>query len=171
MAYIDERAAHYNKNQPTTIKEPYPQVDWLKINNHTVKNLPQPSYLPISGCPQDPSVYPDSPDPKGRVMECLSYSTQCFLPDCEHTLCLPPLNSTTIYLPKNSSSLRDAITKSEDGKVILRKTYQPVQITTSPFGRAAGFETSLGVVAPPAYPIRGYVYTNAGWRLHATPPD
>ena len=27
VAYIDERAAHYNKNQPTPIKEPYPQVD------------------------------------------------------------------------------------------------------------------------------------------------
>ena len=70
VAYIDERAAYYIKNRPTLNKEPYPQVDWSKINSHTVKNLPQPSYLPIFGCPQDPSVYPDSPNPKGRVMKC-----------------------------------------------------------------------------------------------------
>ena len=104
-------------------------------------------------------------------MECYKFETQCYLPDCDHTVCLPPESSTTTYFSRSSSSLRDAITKSEDGKVILRKTYQPVQITTSPFGRAAGFETSLGVVAPPAYPIRGYIYTDEGWRLHATPPD
>ena len=171
VAYIDERAAYYIKNRPTLNKEPYPQVDWSKINSHTVKNLPQPSYLPIFGCPQDPSVYPDSPDPKGRVMECHTSRTQCFLPDCDHIICLPPHSSTTTYSSERSSSLLHAITKSEDGKCVLRKTYQPVHITKSPFGTAAGFETSLGVVAPPAYPIRGYVYTAAGWRLHATPPD
>ena len=171
VAYIDERAAYYIKNRSTPNKEPYPQVDWSKINSHTVKNLPQPSYLPIFGCPQDPGIYPDSPDPKGRVMECLESSTQCFLPDCDHITCIPPqLQSfTTTYHSGSSSSSIQAITKNEDGKIVLQKTYQSVQ--TTPFGRAAGFQTSLGVVAPPASPIRGYIYTDEGWRLHATPPD
>ena len=70
VAYIDKRAAHYLENRPATVKEPYPKVDWSNINSHTLKNLPQPVYPPIYGCPQDPGVYPDSPDPKGRVMEC-----------------------------------------------------------------------------------------------------
>ena len=171
VAFIDKRAAHYSRNRPTSSREPYPRVDWSQINSHTVKNLPQPSYLPIFGCPQDPSIYPDSPDPKGRVMEYYKSYTQCYLPDCDHTVCLPPESSTTTYSSECSSSLLHAITKSEDGKFVLRKTYQPVHNTTFPFGRAAGFETSLGVIAPPAYPIKGYVYTTEGWKLHATPPD
>ena len=171
MAFIDERAAHYSKCRPTASREPYPKVDWSKINSHTVKNLPQPSYLPIFGCPQDPSIYPDSPDPKGRVMECHRSYTQCYIPDCDHTICLPPQSSTTTYSSGSSLSLCNAITKSEDGKVVLRKPFQPVQATSSPFGRAAGLETILGVVAPPAYPVRGYVYTAEGWKLHATTPD
>ena len=171
VAFIDKRADYYLKKKPTHTKEPYPRVDWSNINSHTVKSLPQPSYLPISGCPQDPGVYPDSPDPKGRVMYCDTSRTQCFIPDCNHIVCSPPPSSTTTYSPEKSTTLLHAITKSENGECILRKTYQPVHTTWSPFGTAAGFETSLGVVAPPAYPIRGYVYTNAGWRLHATPPD
>ena len=114
------------KNKPTSNKEPYPQVDWSKINSHTVKNLPQPSYLPILGCPEDPSVYPDAPNPKGRVMKCHPSYTQCLLPDCDHNICLPPHSSTTTYSSKSSSSLLNAITKSKDGKVVLRKTYQPI---------------------------------------------
>ena len=169
VAYIDERAAYYCKKRPTITKEPYPKVDWSNINSHTLKNLPQPSYPPIYGCPQDPSVYPDSPDPKGRIMECNDSRTQCSLPNCDHTICLPPPSSTTTY--STHTGLLNAITKSEDGTCVLRKTYQPVHISTSPFSEAAGFKTSLGVVAPPAYPIRGYIYTAEGWRLHATPPD
>ena len=124
-----------------------------------MKNLPQPSELPLSGCPQDPSVYPDSPNPKGRVMECCKEYTQCLLPECEHILCLPPQTSTTTYSPGSSSNLLNAITKNKDGKILLRKTYQPVGFYNSPFGRAAGFETILGVVAQPTHPVNGYVYT------------
>ena len=169
VAYIDKRADYYFKRKPTITKEPYPKVDWSNINSHTLKNLPQPCYPPIYGCPQDPGVYPDSPDPKGRVMKCNDSSTQCFLPDCDHTSCLPPPSTTTTYSEEHSTGFLNAITKSEDGKVVLRKTYQPV--TCNPFGEAAGFKTNLGVVAPPAYPIRGYIYTAEGWRSHATPPD
>ncbi len=104
-------------------------------------------------------------------MECLRSRTQCYLPDCDHTVCLPPESSTTTYSSERSSSLLHAITKSEDGKTLLHKTYQSVGNYSSLFGRAAGFETSLGVVAPPAFPIRGYIYATEGWRLHATPPD
>ena len=67
VAYIDERAAYYIKNRST--ERPYPRVDWTKVNIYTKRNLPQPSKLPVYGCPQDPLIYPDAPDPKGRVME------------------------------------------------------------------------------------------------------
>ena len=69
VMFTDERAAHYYRSRPTPIQDPYPKVDWGRINPHTKRNLPQPSDLPVYGCPQDPSIYRDSPNPKGRVMK------------------------------------------------------------------------------------------------------
>ena len=137
---MEESSVHYSR--PTLHREPYPKVDWSKINRHTIKNLPQPTELPISGCPQDPSVYLDSPNPKGRVLECCKSYTHCYLPECDHTQCLPPENSITTYLPADSGLLT-AITKNKEGKTLLHKTYRPIQGFTFPFCRAVGFETIL----------------------------
>ena len=169
-AYIDGRAAHYSRGRLTSTPEPYPRVDWGRINPHTRRNLPQPIQLPVSGCPQDPNIYPDSPNPKGRVMECYRPTTQCFIPGCEHTECLPPAGSTTKTSSGDSSSNTfNAVSRNEKGTILLNKAYKTLQITSCPFGTAAGFETNLGVVAPPVSPIGGYIYTEKGWKLHATP--
>ena len=63
----------------------------------------------------------------------------------------------------------NAITRNEEGRIVLNKSYQRLESTTSPFGTAAGFETNLGVVAPPTSPVGGYVYPQRGWILYATP--
>ena len=169
VAYIDERAAHYYRSRPTSIQERYPKVDWGRINPYTKRNLPKPSDLPVYGCPQDPNIYPDSPNPDGRVMQLYTITTQCFLPECNHTVCLPPEASTTTYSPSCTLGFFNAITRNEEDRIVLNKAYKPLESTTSPFGTAAGFETSLGIVAPPTSPVGGYVYTEKGWILHATP--
>ena len=169
VAYIDERAAHYYRSRPTSIQEPYPKVDWGRINPHTKRNLPKPSDLPVYGCPQDPNIYPDSPNPKGRVMQLYQPTTQCFLPDCDHTICLPPEDSTTTHSDGCSSDILNAITRNQEGRILLNKSYKRLEFSTSPFGFAAGFETNLGIVAPPTSPVGGYVCTERGWILHATP--
>ena len=170
VAYIEERAAHYSRGRPTPSRKPYPRVDWSRINPNTKRNLPQPTQLPVSGCPQDPNIYPDSPNPEGRVMEWYRPITQCFLPGCDHTDCHPPAASTTTtYSGGCSSDGFNVHSRNEEGKILLNKYYKPLRVTSCPFGTAAGFETNLGVVAPPVSPIRGYIYTVEGWKLHATP--
>ena len=170
VAYIDERAAYYIKNRPTLPKEPYPWVDWSRINRH-IRSLPQPSQLPVYGCPQYPHIYPDCPDPKGRVMSGNTI-TECYLPECEHTDCHPPANSTTTICKDGSliSGGFTAITRDEDGKILLSKVYHPLQATEPSFGKAAGFETNHGIVAPPTSPVSGYIYTEDGWKIYATIP-
>ena len=74
------RAAHYSKGRPTSSREPYPRVDWSKIHK-TIKNLPQPGFFPVSGCPQHPEVYPEAPNPKGRIKVCIT-NKDCSLPGC-----------------------------------------------------------------------------------------
>ena len=172
MAYIDERAAHYNRGKPIPSWEPYPRVDWSKINPHTKRNLPQPSELPISGCPQDPNIYPDAPNPEGRIMECYRPTTECSLPGCMHKECNPPADSTTTIHPHEAhSGWLKAISRNKEGKILLSKIYQPLNKPhRAPFGKAAGFPTNLGVVAVPTCPVGGYVYTEEGWILHATTP-
>ena len=83
MAYIDKRAAHYSKGRPNSCREPYPRVDWSRINRHAMKNLPRPNFFPVSGCPQHPEVYPEAPDPNGRIKVCSS-PKDCSLPGCTH---------------------------------------------------------------------------------------
>ena len=169
VACIDKRAAHYYRSRPTTTQEPYPKVDWGRINPNTKRNLPMPEYLPIHGCPQDPHIYPDSPNPKGRLMELYKPTTQCFIPECDHTICLPPEASTTSTYPSDSSGNLSVITKNEEGRILLNQHYRPLRESASLFGTAAGFHTNLGVVAPPTSPIGGYIYTESGWKLYATP--
>ena len=77
------RAAHYNRGRPTFSREPYPRVDWAKVNLYTKRNLPKPEFLPVSGCPQYLTTYPDAPNPKGRIAVC-STTKDCSLPGCSH---------------------------------------------------------------------------------------
>ena len=63
----------------------------------------------------------------------------------------------------------NAITRNKEGRILLNKSYQRLESTTSPFGTAAGFETNLGVVAPTASRVGSYIYTERGWILYATP--
>ena len=121
------------------------------------------------GCPQDPNIYPDSPNPMGRVMKLYKLTTQCFLPECNHTVCLPPEASTTTYSSSCTPGFFNAITRNEEGRIVLNKAYKPLESITSPFGTAAGFETNLGIVALPTSPVGGYVYTERGWKLHTKP--
>ena len=87
-----------------------------------------------------------------------------------HLIPLPPptlLKAARVYF---MPSLRARMASVYYGKPTNQSTLLHLHLAQLQ-DSTAGFETSLGVVAPPAYPIRGYVYTNAGWRLHATPPD
>ena len=171
VAYIDKRAEYYNRNKSIPIERPYPRVDWTKVNIYTKRNLPQPSNLPLYGCPQDPLVYPDSPDPKGRIMECCSPSSKCNINGCEHKPCIPPTGCTTTTRTVDGWEKGSFIATSRVGKeVLLTKDYHPLKATSPPFGTAAGFPTNLGVVAMPSDPVGGYIYTeDGGWVLYATP--
>ena len=168
--YIDERAAYYIKNRPT--ERPYPRVDWTKVNIHTKRNLPQPSKLPVHGCPQDPLIYPDAPKPEGRIMEYYNVTSKCSIPGCEHKPCIPPPGcNTTIHTDKyGTEGSITAISTSEEKNVLLQKVYRPLRAASSPFGTAPGFPTNLGVVSMPTSPVGGYLYTeDEGWVLYATP--
>ena len=167
---IDEIAAHYNQGRTTTTPEPYPKVNWARLKPHSRKSLPQPIQLPLSSCPQDSNLYPDFPNPQGRIMEWHKPTTQCFLPGCQHTECLPPADSTSTTVLSNSSpNTYNVVSRNKEGQILLNKAYRPTTQASSPFGTTAGFETNLGTVAPPKYPIDGYIYTQQGWKLHATP--
>ena len=96
-------------------------------------------------------------------------TTQCFVPECNHTVCLPPEASTTTYSSSCTSGIFNAITRNEEGRIVLNKAYKPLKSTTSPFGTATGFETNLGIMASPMSLIGGYVYKERGWILHTTP--
>ena len=83
VSYIDERAAYYNRTKSLPIHQPYPKVDWSKINSYTKRNLPKAELLPVYGCPQYPDTYPDAPNPEGRIVVC-STTKDCSLPGCSH---------------------------------------------------------------------------------------
>ena len=83
VSYIDERAALYNRTKSVPIQQPYPRVDWAKINPYILRNMPKPKLLPVSGCPQYPATYPDAPDPDGRIVVC-SVTKDSSLPGSHH---------------------------------------------------------------------------------------
>ena len=165
------RAAYYIRNKSIPTKWPYPRVDWTKVNIHTKRNLPQPSQLPVHGCPQDPLIYPDAPRPEGRIMEYYNPISKCSIPGCEHKVCIPPPGcNTTIHTDRYSKEGSFTAISSDEKKVLLTKVYHPLRSTSSPFGTASGFLTNLGVVAMPTCPVGGYIYTeDGGWVLYAMP--
>ena len=83
VAYIDSRAAHYNRSKSPPIHQPYPKVDWSKVNSYSKKNLPKAEGFPILGCPHHPDYYPDAPNPEGRIAICRG-TKDCWLPGCSH---------------------------------------------------------------------------------------
>ena len=65
----DKRAAHYKaKNSEQVPLCPYPKVNWANLRPNLKRNLPLPTDCPVLSCPEDSNVYPDFPDPLGRVM-------------------------------------------------------------------------------------------------------
>ena len=163
------RATFYNRNKSIPIQRPYPRVDWTKVNIYTKRNLPQPSQLPVHGCPQDPLIYPDAPKPEGRIMERYAPTSKCSIIGCKHKECIPPPESTTTVHSNGCNSRFIAISRTEK-EVLLSKVYKPLATDSCPFGTAAGFPTNLGVVAIHLTPVGGYIYTeDEGWILYATP--
>ena len=81
VEYIDERAAYYLNNSP--IHQPYPKVDWFKVNSYSMKNLPKAEGFPVHGCPAYPEYYPEAPNPEGRIAICKG-TKDCRLPGCSH---------------------------------------------------------------------------------------
>ena len=159
----------FARNKFIPIKPPYPRVDWARVNIHTKRNLPQPSKLPVHGCPQDPLIYPDAPKPEGRILEYYDATSKCSIPGCEHKPCIPPPGcNTTIHT--DSKETFTAISKNEQKQVLLSEVNHPLRAASYPFGTASGFPTNLGVVAMPTSPVGGYLYTeDEGWVLYATP--
>ena len=49
---------------------PYPRVDWTKVNQRNLANLPKPQFYPVHGCAQDPTFYEPrkSPCPLGNPL-------------------------------------------------------------------------------------------------------
>ena len=39
------------------IPDPYPTIDWSKVNKRFVSNIPEPKAFPVQGCSQDPQFY------------------------------------------------------------------------------------------------------------------
>ena len=52
---------------------PYPRVDWSRVNQRNLANLPKPQYYPVHGCAQDPTFYEPrkSPCPLGNPLRSL----------------------------------------------------------------------------------------------------
>ena len=52
---------------------PYPRVDWTRVNQRNLANLPKPQYYPVHGCAQDPTFYEPrkSPCPLGNPLRSL----------------------------------------------------------------------------------------------------
>ncbi len=52
---------------------PYPRVDWTKVNQRNLANLPKPQFYPVHGCAQDPTFYEPrkSPCPLGNPLRSL----------------------------------------------------------------------------------------------------
>ena len=40
-----------------TVPDPYPTLDWTKVNKRFIQNIPMPTLLPVHSCSADPSFY------------------------------------------------------------------------------------------------------------------
>ena len=49
----DEKVEDVNKPVP----DPYPVLDWSKVNSRFLSNIPKPGRYPIQGCSLDPAIY------------------------------------------------------------------------------------------------------------------
>ena len=56
-----------------SLASPYPRVDWTRVNQRNLANLPKPQYYPVHGCAQDPTFYEPrkSPCPLGNPLRSL----------------------------------------------------------------------------------------------------
>ena len=45
------------RQQYHRILDPYPKIQWGKLNKWALKNLPQPELFPVHSCPEDPEFY------------------------------------------------------------------------------------------------------------------
>ena len=60
------------------------------------------------------------------------------------------------------------LTYKQDRKTLLqRRVYEESSYTS--FGSSYGFFTNMGIVAPPTFPIHGYVFEAGEWIPHASP--
>ena len=41
----------------TPVPDPYPTLDWSKVNKRFIQNIPTPTLLPVHGCSADPTFY------------------------------------------------------------------------------------------------------------------
>ena len=46
-------------------RPPVPMVDWSKVNNRSLGNLPTPQMFPKHGCSDDPNIYAQQSDDRG----------------------------------------------------------------------------------------------------------
>ena len=45
------------ENVNNTVSDPYPVLDWTKVNSRFLSNIPKPVKFPIQGCSLDPAIY------------------------------------------------------------------------------------------------------------------
>ena len=50
----EDDAKNVNKSLPP---DPYPTLDWSKVNSRFLNNIPKPSHFPKHGCSLDPAIY------------------------------------------------------------------------------------------------------------------
>ena len=120
------------------VPDPYPKIQWAKLNKWAVKNLPQPDAFPVQSCPADPQFYAkqdkkyeDRMRGMGLDSKVYSYGGPC-------------------------QACKTGWTSSDCGCIRC----QP------PFGKDSGFATNEGIIAPPEVPVHGYIYTKAGWMIY-----
>ena len=44
-------------NNNTPVPDPYPTLDWSKVNKRFIQNVPMPTLLPVHSCSADPTFY------------------------------------------------------------------------------------------------------------------
>ena len=144
MGKADDLEVKYKaRNQPVVEEDgvirsptlPRISVDFARVNPLALAKLPKPKLLPKHGCSEDADIY----------HKCIGYNHKS-QKDCEKEpeVCKTVFSdSGTAYAERVESTRRQALWQS---------------VTNWCFGTLPGFVTTLGVIAPPAEPIFGYVY-------------